>query len=177
MPIARWSTARFMLARHDSLVRVVPAHKTKSQRLARAMLSRYGVARGGILRLDGDLPEGKGMASSSADLVSAARAVGRAIGVEPGAAEIEALLRQIEPSDGVMYDGVVAFYHKNVRLLSRLGHLPPMTVVGIDEGGQVDTVDFNGRRRAFSPGQREEYDRLLATLNAAPKAAGAVATR
>ena len=170
MPISRWSTATF---RHDpdaDAVVVVPAHKTKSRRLVRLMLDRYGVRGGGTLLLDSDLPEGKGLASSSADLVATARAVGRTIGVDPSPAEIETLLRGIEPTDGVMYAGVVAFHHREVRLRAHLGHLPPMTIVGIDEGGSVSTLRFNKRRKTFSPTTRDTYARLLATLSAAVRA-------
>jgi uncharacterized protein involved in propanediol utilization len=182
MPIARWSTARFLLDPEASTVDVRPAHKTKSQRLAEAMLCRYGIAGGGVLLLDSELPEGKGLASSSADLVSTARAIAQAVGVDPHPTEIEALLRPIEPSDGVMYQGVVAFYHREVRLREHLGHLPPMTVVGIDEGGEVETVGFNRRPKAFSTGQKREYERLLAALSDAIRARdvatiGQVATR
>src|SRR5690348_2801572 len=89
MPIARWSTARFLLEPSVSDVHVRPAHKTKSRRLVEAMLGRYGVCGGGFLLLDSDLPEGKGLASSSADLVATARAVGEAIGIVLDPPEIE----------------------------------------------------------------------------------------
>ncbi|TDV43157.1 kinase [Actinophytocola oryzae] len=167
MPIARWSTATFRLDPDADTVTVLPAHKTKSLRLVRMMLDRYGVRGGGTLLLESDLPEGKGLASSSADLVATARAVGRAVGVVPGPAEIETLLRGIEPTDGVMYPGVVAFHHRAVRLRTRLGHLPRMTIVGIDEGGSVSTVRFNKCHKVFSPAVRDTYARLLDTLSAA----------
>jgi uncharacterized protein involved in propanediol utilization len=182
MPIARWSTARFLLEPSVSGVHVRPAHKTKSQRLVEAMLSRYGVRGGGCLLLDSDLPEGKGLASSSADLVATARAVGEAIGIVLDPAEIEKLLRGIEPSDGVMHDGVVAFHHREVRVRSHLGHLPPVTVVGVDEGGEVETIGFNKQPKVFTAGQRRTYAVLLRTLAQAIltgdlAAAGEVATQ
>ncbi len=57
--------------------------------------------------------------------------------------ELEALLQGIEPSDGVMYDGVVAYRHREARLLESLGPVPPITIVAIDEGGEVDTAAHN----------------------------------
>jgi uncharacterized protein involved in propanediol utilization len=128
------------------------------------MLSRYGVRGGGFLMLDSDLPEGKGLASSSADLVATARAVGEAVGIVPEPAAIEELLRRIEPTDGVMHHGVVAFHHREVRLRAHLGHLPPLTVVGVDEGGSVETVGFNKRPKAFSDEHKRTYARLLRTV-------------
>jgi uncharacterized protein involved in propanediol utilization len=182
MPIARWSTARFLADPAAVTVEVRPVHKTKCRRLVEAMLDRYAIAGGGVVLLDSELPEGKGLASSSADLVATARAVGQAIGLDLDPAEIEDLLRPIEPSDGVMHHGVVAFHHREVRLRAHLGHLPPMTVVGIDEGGEIETVGFNRRPKVFSAAQRRTYEGLLATVAGAIRAAdttaiGAVATR
>lgn len=182
LPIARGAVAVFEPDPHRHTVTVVPAHKTKSRTLARALLARSTVLRGGVLTLLGDLPEGKGLASSTADLVATARAVADAEGREIGAREIETELRRIEPSDGVMYPGAVAFYHREVRLLAALGALPPLTIVTGDEGGHVDTVAFNRRRPPFTTAAKREYSALLAELTGAVArrdvtAIGAVATR
>jgi L-threonine kinase len=179
LPIARWSTARFFSDPTASKVQVWPAHKEKSRRLARQMLAGRG---GGVLLLESDLPEGKGLASSSADLVATARAVAAASGAEIPPHDVEALLRFIEPSDGVMYPGVVAFCHREVRLLQRLGHLPPMAVVGIDEGGEIETVAFNKQPKEFTPEHTRAYAELLAELSRAiavgdASGIGVVATR
>ncbi|MFC4531099.1 hypothetical protein [Sphaerisporangium dianthi] len=164
LPIPRSSRATFRLDPKTAQVTVAPGHKSKSLRVARALLAAHGVRAGGVLTVRSDLPEGKGFSSSSADLVATARAVGEAIGAVPDAAEIEALLRPIEPTDGVMYDGAVAFLHREVRLLTRLGHLPPLTIVSVDEGGSVDTIAFNRRPKPFSDADRKEYARLLDML-------------
>ncbi|ANP52069.1 L-threonine kinase [Streptomyces griseochromogenes] len=174
LPIARWVTATFEYESARDGVEVFPATKTKARRVAKAVLARYSTG-GGSLRLNGSLPEGKGLASSSADLVATARAVASAVGVELPPHAIEDLLRQIEPTDGVMYPGVVAFEHRNVALLDRLGVLPPMTIVGIDEGGTVDTVAFNRIPKNFSVAERDEYARLLDEVRMAVRAGDAAA--
>ncbi len=122
------------------------------------------------------------MASSSADLVATARAVAASVNGAFAPAEVEALLRGIEPSDGVMYDDVVVFRHREVRLHSRLGPLPDLVVVGYDEGGQVDTVEYNRRLPAVGRAERVEYEHLLDRLTTAVRASdgveiGRVATR
>ncbi|WP_248958359.1 GHMP family kinase ATP-binding protein [Sphaerisporangium perillae] len=182
LPIPRSSRATFRLDPDATQVTVAPGHKSKSLRVAQALLEGHGVRAGGVLTVESDLPEGKGFSSSSADLVATARAVGEAIGAVPGPADIEALLRPIEPTDGVMYDGAVAFLHREVRLLARLGHLPPLTIVSVDEGGSVDTIAFNRRPKPFSDADRKEYARLLDLLVVAVAAGdvgdiGYVATR
>ncbi|MFF2079260.1 kinase [Kitasatospora sp. NPDC058162] len=181
LPVDRWARARFRLDPGGPL-RVFPSHKTKTRRVAEAMLAACGRPAGGVLLLDGDLPVGKGMASSSADLVATVRAVGAAVGLDTSPAEVERWLRPIEPTDGVMHPGVVAFDHREVRLRERLGGLPAATVVGVDEGGLLDTVAFNRMPKAFSPAQRAEYAELLAELGAAVRAGdlarvGTVTTR
>lgn len=162
--------------------RVYPANRTKSLRLVRAMLATGGADGGGALILDSDLLVGKGLASSSADLVATARAVGGVLGLDVSPSGVEDWLRPIEPTDGVMHPGVVLFDHRRVRLRARLGTLPPATVVAVDEGGLLDTVAHNRRARRVPPALAAEYaglaDDLTAAVGAQDLAAvGAVATR
>ncbi|MEV0291621.1 hypothetical protein AB0H36_46475 [Kribbella sp. NPDC050820] len=182
LPIRAGSVAVFEPDPRLDRVEPAPGHKVKSRQLAELMLRRQGVAGGGRLTVCSELAEGKGLASSSADLVATARAVADATGRTTTPAEIESCLRAIEPSDGVMYPGVVAFYHRQVRLRARLAPLPPLTIVAADEGGQIDTVEFNRRPKPFSIPARREYSRLLHALAAALArndlpTIGAIATR
>jgi uncharacterized protein involved in propanediol utilization len=182
LPIRAGSVAVFEPDPRLGRVVTSPGHKVKSQSLAELMLRRRGVTGGGRLTVTSTLAEGKGLASSSADLVATARAVADATGHDTHPAEIESYLRVIEPSDGVMYPGVVAYYHRQARLHARLPPLPPLTIVAGDEGGQVDTLEFNRRPKPFPASARREYSRLLQALTAALgrrdlPAVGAVATR
>ncbi|GAB2715885.1 kinase [Streptomyces bullii] len=163
-PISRSSVAEFHLAPARRTVEVRPPHKAKSRLLAERILRAHGHQGGGSLHITTTLPEGKGLASSSADLVATARAVGGALGVRLTEQDIELFLRGIEPSDGVMYPGIVAFYHREVRLRERLGFLPPLTIVAHDAGGMVDTVRFNQSRKPRGEADKREYARLLRVL-------------
>ncbi|APG93351.1 threonine kinase in B12 biosynthesis (plasmid) [Sinorhizobium americanum] len=118
-------------------------------------------ASGGILLLQSELPEGKGLASSSADLVAAARSIARCFKRTVRTSFVEKLMAEIEPSDGVMYPGVVAYQQRACSLLSFLGQMPPLAIVGIDEGGTVETVDYDQRRGEISASHRAEYQILL----------------
>ncbi|SCE61716.1 threonine kinase [Streptomyces sp. Termitarium-T10T-6] len=182
LPVARWARASFRCdpAMGDVIVR--PSHKEKARRLACLILEEAPGATGGVLTVNSVIPEGKGLASSSADLVATARAVGRALRLDMPPARIEGLLRLIEPTDGVLYPGIVAFHHRAVRLRAMLGSLPAMSVVGVDEGGAVDTVDFNRIPKPFTPADRREYADLLDRLSGAVRSrdlaeVGRVATR
>jgi uncharacterized protein involved in propanediol utilization len=180
-PITRYSRAWFRLDPAGPL-QVFPSHKVKSLRLTQAMLAAYGISVGGTLVLDTDLPVGKGLASSSADLVATARAVGGVLGLDTSPEAVEGWLRPIEPTDGVMHPGIVAFEHRAVRLRSSLGMLPASLVVAVDEGGLLDTVAFNRRPKHYSDSETAEYATLLQSLADAVRArdlaaVGQIATR
>ncbi|WP_367045804.1 kinase [Streptomyces sp. Je 1-332] len=187
LPVARWTMATFRREPGSGgEMTVRPARKTKALQLARSIGElaerQTGVSAGGTLHVDSVIPEGKGLASSSADLVATARAVGQALGVAMPPTRIERLLADIEPTDGVLYPAIVAFHHRTVRLRGILGSLPVMAVVGIDEGGSVDTVDFNRIPKPFTLADRHEYARLLDRLACAVRRrdlaeVGRVATR
>ncbi|WP_329791967.1 kinase [Lentzea sp. DG1S-22] len=181
-PADAWTYATFRHAPDRCDVRVHPPSKLKAQRVAAAALEVLGQRGGGELHLVSELPEGKGMASSSADLVATARAVAAAFGIRFDESTLEALLRRIEPSDGVMYEGIVAFYHREVRVREVLGTLPPLAIIGHDEGGQVDTIRHNRVPKPFTHADKLEYARLLDEISRAVAesdvaAVGRVATR
>lgn len=161
LPIARFSTALFLSAPSHSTLIVSPSKKYKAERLATLILQYYDLPAGGILELESTIPVGKGLASSSADLVATARALDDCFELHMSAEQMQAFLRQVEPTDGVMYDGVVAFYHRNVALCKHLGYLPELVIVSIDEGGEVDTLEFNKQPKPFLEHEKKEYDWLL----------------
>ncbi|MDI5968345.1 kinase [Streptomyces sp. SL13] len=182
LPIACWARATFRPAPHGAALEVRPAHKTKALRLTRLVMESSRRPAGGLLTLESRLPEGKGLASSSADLVATARALGDALGEPMPPRRIESYLAGIEPTDGVLYPGIVAYHHRRVALRALLGPLPSMTVVGCDEGGAVDTVEFNRVPKPFSAADRRAYAVLLERMTVAVARTdlaevGAVATR
>jgi L-threonine kinase len=160
-PIQRYTRATFSVEPQDGSLSVSPPVKQKSLKLARLILEHYGLPCRGSLEVASDIPEGKGLASSSADLVATARALASCYDLPISYQQLEAFLRVIEPTDGVMYPGVVAFYHQKVTLKEFLGQLPPLTVVSIDEGGVVDTVEFNRRPKGYCAEERKEFLALL----------------
>jgi uncharacterized protein involved in propanediol utilization len=182
LPIARWARATFTGTPGSTALEVWPAHKRKAHQLLEMIMKSSRTPMGGLLTIDSGLPEGKGLASSSADLVATARAVANALGEPMPPRRIETCLARIEPTDGVLYPAIVAFHHRRVELHSNLGALPSMTVVGADEGGTIDTVEFNRIPKPFSTADRHEYARLLERMTTAVARrdlteVGAVATR
>lgn len=89
------------------------------------------------------LPKGKGMASSTADIVAATVATATALGVSITPAEVAHIALAIEPSDGLMFPGIVAFDHRQGKYLEFLGNAPPLNILYFDLGGRVNTLQFN----------------------------------
>ncbi|MET3658067.1 L-threonine kinase [Sporosarcina psychrophila] len=107
---------------------------------------------------------GKGLSSSTADLVAAARAVADFYNINLSSDVIEDILKSIEPSDGIMYPGVTSYYHKKIEKIDYLGCLPGLTIVSIDEGGIVDTIKYNQKVKEFLQSEKETYKDLLSEL-------------
>lgn len=167
LPIQKFSTARFTPDATTARITVSPAHKTKSQKLAQKLLQHYGCEVGGHLTIESELPEGKGLASSSADMVATVRALEVTLGHAIPTELVLATLRTIEPTDGVMYHEFVTFFHRKVELVRRLGFPSSLKVVAIDAGGQVDTIEYNKHNYQFTDEECAEYADLLASLESA----------
>ncbi|MCH4217673.1 MAG: GHMP kinase [Megasphaera sp.] len=116
----------------------------KSRRALQAVLDYLGQRQFPFhLRLTSQLPKGKGMASSSADMSAVMIAVAAAFGRELQEAEIASLAASIEPTDGVFCQGLVAMEHCTGRIFHRYDTVPPMAIAVFDTGGTVDTVAFH----------------------------------
>lgn len=92
-----------------------------------------------------DVPQGKGMASSSADISAVAMATALAHGQQLTMDELSELALSIEPSDATYFPCIVQFDYLHGKITRPLGECPPMTILIFDEGGAIDTVSFNKR--------------------------------
>lgn len=167
LPIQKFSRAVFTPNVATKQITVTPSNKSKSLALIQRLVDHYRLGIGGHLSIESELPEGKGLASSSADLVATARALESAMGLVIPTELILFLLRTIEPSDGVMYPEFVTFFHRKVELGRQLGFPSRLQVVAIDEGGQIDTIEYNQRNHPFTDAECAEYAELLHTIETA----------
>ena len=97
------------------------------------------------VRLTSELPRGKGMASSSADMVAVAQAVALSLGEKLSPDELGKLCAEIEPTDGIFYGGVVAMNPLTGRLVKKIRAQEKFQIAIFDYGGEVDTLKFNRR--------------------------------
>lgn len=95
------------------------------------------------VQLISELPTGKGMASSTADMVSAMVAVSQLLQVPWEATTLARLALEIEPTDPVMYEGITEFAHRDGSRIKSLGPVMPANLLMLDWGGSLDTLRFN----------------------------------
>ncbi len=154
-PINQFSRATVTLSRGDGAGGQVQGidHLPKSRQAVLATLARLGHCLGvpGLVAdvtMANPIPAGKGMGSSSADITAAVCATGKAAGVDLTPDTVAKIALAVEPTDGVMFPGIVMFDHRQGKIVDLLGAPPPMEVIVIDRGGQVDTLEFNQTDRA-----------------------------
>jgi L-threonine kinase len=132
-----------------SEIRVVDS-KVKAMKAGKLLFQQFGLKGGGLLDIRSNIPIGKGMASSSADIVAALKAIAESYSLPLKNEMISTIAAKIEPTDGVMYDEVVAYDYIQGELIESFGALPPFIFVGIDLGGTVDTIEFNQYEKAYN---------------------------
>jgi len=98
---------------------------------------------GAEIEVSSAIPQGKGMASSSADIAAACAATAAAMEMFIFPLEIAGIALAIEPTDGVMIPGIAMFDHIDGKISRVFGQAPEIEVLIVDLGGVVDTVSFN----------------------------------
>lgn len=98
------------------------------------------------LRLCSQLPQGKGMASSSADIAAVVVAVAESLQQKWSPQFIMDIATQIEPTDGIFCPGIVLMNHIHGQVLAHYDHLPAMRIAMFDTGGTVNTCSFHQER-------------------------------
>lgn len=135
-PIARYTTVHAS-ASLDGLVGL----GEKSRRALQLYLREAGIEKLPFgMRLTSELPRGKGMASSSADIAAVLAAASQALGRPLAPEAILHLAVQVEPTDAVFLPGIVCLNQvtgRVQRIYRRLSH-PYLTI--FDTGGTVDTA-------------------------------------
>lgn len=155
-PIDRFSAAVFF---PDDRPLTGPPGRSKALAALQLLLRNVGLPERGRVGLWSGVPAGKGLGSSTADIgatLFSAAALHR-IALSP--MEAARLALAVEPTDGSIFPGIVAFDHREGRFLEPLGEAPPVAVVLLDPGGTVDTVAFNAIDRAALLARNEPITR------------------
>ncbi|HWR28535.1 MAG TPA: GHMP kinase [Negativicutes bacterium] len=114
------------------------------------------------IQVDSELPVGKGMASSSADISAACLATAIAAGRSIDNETICKIALDIEPTDGIFLAGITMLDHVTGKVCRAMGDPPAITIAVLDAGGEVDTIDFNHRSDLAALNCRKEPEVLAA---------------
>lgn len=141
LPINQTVTVTFFKKETGTLI--IPKEKEKVATLVTQWERHVGQKAVGELRFQSSLPVAKGFASSSADLVATLRCLNEAYACNMPDEEIAKLLCRVEPTDPIFIDEFVLFQQITGKIIRRLGKTLPFTIIGIDDGGTVDTNAYH----------------------------------
>jgi L-threonine kinase len=160
IPVDLWSTCRVVCEPVEGPSRV-EAPLLKSRRVAERVLELLGLGQGLRLQIElsRDMPVGKGLSSSTADMLAVVRACQELFGVVFSDDCVSRLFAAIEPHDALHYPMSVIYNHRQGRLLEQLGYIPDYRIIAMDAGGEVCTETYN-KRLEFSPALISDYQRL-----------------
>ena len=158
LPVDLWSRASITLDSRLGKIMINDPQKVEAQRAARCLLDLMGQKElGGVLEIKSDIPVGKGMASSTADITATCLAIADVFDIPLTSEEISGIARQIGPADGVMYAGLVAYDPVHNELIEKLGPIPALQILMIDVGGVVDKLELDQQPKMYKP---DELNRL-----------------
>lgn len=90
-----------------------------------------------------ELPIGKGMASSTADIGAAILAGAALFDKTLTSREMSRIAVEVEPSDSILFPNLTLFDYLEGTVVEELGPCPSLEVVVLEGYGVVDTLEFN----------------------------------
>ena len=100
------------------------------------------IPRDGFINVINPLPPARGLATSTMDIAGTFAAVAAYAGSVPSDEELLSLCAGIEPSDGIMFNGLALVDHINGKLIERLPPPPDMQIVALIPSRTLDTADY-----------------------------------
>jgi L-threonine kinase len=126
----------------------VPEGLDKTAAAIRVALHQIGADNAVEAMVKSELVQGKGMASSTADIAAALVSTFKLFGRDITEREVADIALSIEPTDGTIFSGIVAFDHLKGKLLKRLGDAPPIDIVVLEPPGVLNTIVFNSKKKS-----------------------------
>ncbi len=167
LPVNLWSESTIVCKRIDGPL-IVESELEKSKALVSLLLEERGIREGFYLSIDVEskIPVGKGLSSSTADMLASLRAVEQVFGFNLSQHEISRLFTLVEPHDGLHYDNSAVYNHRRGYCIKEFSRIPEYRIVAVDKGGQVDTIEYN-KSVAFTKEHLDQFETLLSDLIAA----------
>lgn len=164
LPVNMWSTCEIVHSTIDG-ESIVECMYEKSKQVAERMLVELEMTYGSKISITftRNIPIGKGLSSSTADMLATVRAFQEIFGAVVTENFISRLFSSIEPHDGLQYFSSIVYNHREGVLLNKLNYIPQFNIVGIDGGGVVDTEEYNSKL-SFSSEDLDEYEHIYQDL-------------
>ena len=166
-PVSRFSHIRVGINHGPGLITILPHSRTKTKKAVIETLKLFAITDVDVtVSIESKIPIGKGMASSTADIVGVIEATVEALGLTITPQQISDIAISIEPSDGLMYRGAVVYNHRSGRLFEELGRVPQMDQLIVDSqsntaANTVDTVAFNNIPKNYTQKEIEIQSQAL----------------
>jgi len=112
------------------------------------------------IRINSDIPVGKGMASSTADIVGVLAAVSAYTGKIPESSWLGKMAASIEPTDNTMFKEWVLFDHLNGEVIEQFDHFENVNVIVLEMDETIDTKKLR-ESGAFSKSTKPNPSRAL----------------
>lgn len=141
LPINRYTETEVLIhiCDNDEII-IIGNLGEKTKRAIRRACEYCGLAGAFIyVHQRSDIPVGKGMASSTSNILAAASAVFEAMGFAVSSAQLNQICIGIESSDGIAYAGMSAVNQQSGQLLAQMTQLPPFSVLVIEPHSTVIT--------------------------------------
>ena len=160
LPIDLWSMCIATFRENIGETAVI-CELEKSKRVAEKVLNDLKSGQNAYLKIkfSSNIPVGKGLSSSTADMLATVRAIQEIYGVIVSEQYIARIFNEIEPHDGLQYYSSVIYQHRTGKLIHNPQYIPQFTIVAVDFGGEVDTVDYN-KKVQFTDQETLFYDEL-----------------
>lgn len=165
LPIDMWSICNLTcIKRHGPLV--INCEYSKSSSVAKRLLDKLRILFGYEITISfsRNIPVGKGLSSSTADMLSTIRAMQEVFGFLLREMTISEIFAEIEPHDGLMYKSCVVYNHRKGRLIKDLVYIPEYWIIAIDFGGEINTIEYN-EVVTFDGAMLKTYSDLLTDLD------------
>ncbi|MDQ7029533.1 MAG: hypothetical protein Q9O62_07025 [Ardenticatenia bacterium] len=142
----------------------IPPDCVKAGRALRVAVDAVGGGHlSGEVEIHSSVPRGRGYGSSTVDVAGTIWGTVEAVtGRPPDPATVGRLAVRVEPTDSTFVPGLALFAHRTAALLESWGTPPPLVVIVLDPGGEVNTEAFNravaiDRLRQLAPLHREAF--------------------
>ena len=121
------------------------------------------------IRVDSDIPIGKGMASSTADVAACIKATAHMLGKEISTEDLAQICVKVEPTDSIIFESLTLFDHLKGIKIENFGWIPRLDVLVLESDGFLDTQEFRkndySRIRMENKAKVEKAFRLFKKAN------------